>query len=499
MLTNKQLEQIQSLGIDEEQVTIQLKNFKEGFLYANLARPATVGDGIIKASDSELENWTKKYEDFSTNSKIMKFVPASGAATRMFVPLHEYLKTNNENPDLNFCLENLVKFSFIELLKDFIQKERKDIHSAGKKDIVQKILYKEGLNYANLPKGLILFHSYKDGARTAVEEHIVEGLLYAQSKGYLRLHFTISVEYENAFKAEFEKLKNKYENSQKTKFDITYSFQKKHTDTIAVNLDNSLCVDANGLLIFRPGGHGAILENLNDIDADLIFIKNIDNVAPDYLKPMTIRYKKALGGLLVHIKQQVTDILTYLDWHDSYNEKKRKEISEFMGRYIGIRVPEGIDNTIYAGYIKSKIDKPIRVCGMVKNVGEPGGGPFWVTNRKGEKNLQIIESSQVDPSDKKQQEILNSATHFNPVDLVCYTKDYTGHKFNLLKFRDPYSGFITEKKISGKKIKAQELPGLWNGSMARWITIFVEVPLATFSPVKSITDLLRKEHQPNIG
>ena len=496
MLTEKQLEQIHKLGIDEEQISAQVKNFREGFLFANLARPATIGDGIIQATDSDIESWSKLYDDFALNSKLVKFVPASGAATRMFVSLYEFLDKNSKNTDINNLVENIKKFAFSEKLDEALKNEHKNIQKVSEKEIVQKIIGSDGLNYGKAPKGMIMFHKYENEVRTAVEEHIVEGFRYALSKDSLRLHFTISTEHESDFQAEFARLKIKYEKLQPAKLDISYSFQKKHTDTVAVDLNNELFVDNEGNIVFRPGGHGALLENLNDIDADLIFIKNIDNVIIDQLKTLTIRYKKALAGLLVQIKQQVKEILNYLELHDSYNEKKRKEIADFMYRYFKIMVPEGLDNEIYAGYIRAKIDKPIRVCGMVKNAGEPGGGPFWVINRKGEENLQIIESSQVDPKNPEQQKILKCATHFNPVDLVCYTRDYTGHKFDLLKYRDSFSGFITEKTIAGKKIKAQELPGLWNGSMAHWITIFVEVPLITFSPVKTVFDLLRKEHQP---
>jgi hypothetical protein len=496
MLTNKQLRQIQDAGIDEQQVASQLKAFKEGFLYANLEKPATVGDGIIQASDQEIEKWAKLYDEYSKSASIVKFVPASGAATRMFKGLFEYLENPENKAEADNTTNNLKKFAFYNLLKKKISEDGISISNADKSAIIRKILEPSGLNYSNLPKGLLQFHSYTDGSRTAVEEHVVEGLLYANSKGHANLHFTISPEHEKLFIAEFERLKKKYESLQKVKLDISYSFQKKSTDTIAVTLDNEIVTDEKGNLVFRPGGHGALLENLNDIDADIIFIKNIDNVVPDYLKPVTIKYKKALAGLLVQIKQQVADILNYLEWHDSYTEKKKHDIANFMDKYLGIKIPNGLDNTIFAGYIKSKIDKPIRICGMVKNAGEPGGGPFWALNRKGEPALQIIESSQVDPKDPKQQEILNSATHFNPVDLVCYIKDFNGHKFNLLKYRDSYSGFISHKTIADKKIKAQELPGLWNGSMAHWITLFVEVPLETFNPVKTISDLLRKEHQP---
>lgn len=497
MITDKQLKQIRKLEIEETQIEAQLKYFREGFEPANLSKPATIGDGIIKPNDEEIDSWIKQYDEFATNSKVIKFVPASGAASRMFKPVYEEIQSPGKSADAKQVLGNIMKFAFFNDLKSNLSKKGIDIsknENAGK--VLNEIVDVQGLNYGSLPKGLLLFHSYLNGTRTPVEEHLVEALKHASSKDGISLHFTISPEHEAIFKQEFSKLTGLYEKETGKKVTITYSFQKKSTDTIAVDMNNEPVLDKNGLFTFRPGGHGALLENLNDIEADLIFIKNIDNIVPDYLKAVTIRYKKAIAGFLVQIKQLVGEILTYLEWHDSYTEKRKREIAAFMDKYFGVKVPEGLENTVYAGYIKSKLDKPIRICGMVKNVGEPGGGPFWVINRKGELKLQIIESSQVNLNDTKQKQIFNSATHFNPVDIVCYTKDYTGHHFNLLKYRDSSTGFISEKSLNGQKIKVQELPGLWNGSMAHWITLFVEVPLETFNPVKSINDLLRKEHQP---
>ena len=500
MLTEKQIKQLHLLGIEEDQIETQITFFTEGFNFSNLVKPAVIEDGIFHASDEEIESWSKKYDEFSLNSRIVKFVPASGAATRMFKGLYEFLENPQKSSDADILLKNIEKFAFYEDLRDAFKIKSIDIHDVmnqkGLSIIIKELLEKEGLNYGNLPKGLIKFHHYPNETRTSVEEHIAEGIKYAVSKDTLRLHFTISPEHEKLFSNEFNKLKNKYLAQTKFNIDITSSYQKKSTDTIAVDMDNCPLVDHEGKLIFRPGGHGALLENLNEIEADIIFIKNVDNLVPDYLKPITVKYKKAIAGLLVLLKQQIAEYLTYLEWHDIYTEKHKREIAAFMEKYLGIKIPEGIDNSVFAGYVKSKLDKPIRVCGMVKNVGEAGGGPFWTLNRNGEPTLQIIESSQVDMNDSSQKKIFTEATHFNPVDLVCYTKDYTGNKFNLLKYRDSSAGFISEKTISGKKIKAQELPGLWNGGMAHWITLFVEVPLETFNPVKSFADLLRKEHQP---
>ncbi len=497
MLNDKQRKQIENLGIEESQIGTQLKYFMEGFEPANLARAATVGDGIIQPNNQEIESWIKLFDEFSRNSKIIKFVPASGAASRMFKPIFDEIQLPGKSEDAKQVFQKIDKFAFYNHLKSNLSKKGIDIQKPENSiKVFNEIIDPKGLNYGSLPKGLLLFHTYLDGSRTPVEEHLVEALKHAASKDGVNLHFTVSPEHEELFKAEFKKLISFYEKQTSKKIEINYSFQKKSTDTIAVDLNNEPILDNEGRLILRPGGHGALLENLNDLDADLIFIKNIDNVVPDYLKIPTIKYKKALAGFLVQMKQQIHDILTYIEWHDSYQEKKKREIAAFFEKYLGIKISDSMEHSVYRGFIKSKLDKPIRVCGMVKNVGEPGGGPFWAINRNGELKLQIVESSQVDSNNKQQKEIFNTATHFNPVDLVCFTKDYTGHRFNLLKYRDLGSGFISEKTMNGKKIKIQELPGLWNGSMAHWITFFIEVPIETFNPVKTINDLLRKEHQP---
>jgi len=495
-LTPVQVNQIQKLGIAPEDIEKQLTAFKEGFPYARLVRPATVNDGIIKPSSTDLEGWIKIYEEHHSRLDIVKFVPASGAASRMFKGLFEYLHSNQPNNDTELLLQHMEKFPFYNDLYQRFANNEKDLTAyfnlTGLKEIVEQLILEEGLGYGQKPKGLLKFHHYPDGERTAVEEHLVEALMHAKGRHGVKIHFTVSPEHETMFVAEFDRIRKKYPND---KFELTYSFQKPSTNTIAVDENNDPVIESDGSFVFRPGGHGALLENLNGITADLIFIKNIDNIAPDRIKALSVRYKKALGGLAIKIKHQISDYLNYLEWHDSYTQKRKHEIAQFMQLYLGIGVPENLDNSIFAGYVKSKLDKPIRVCGMVKNTGEPGGGPFWVLNRKGEPTLQIIESSQVNLKDSQQKEIFAKATHFNPVDMACITTDFAGNKFNLLKYRDDKAGFITEKTYLGKKIKVQELPGLWNGSMAHWITIFVEIPVETFTPVKTFTDWLRNEHQ----
>jgi len=497
-LTDIQIQQLLEREISIEQIEQQIKAFKEGFPYVRLHRPAKINDGIIKPTEHDLNSWIKTYDSYYENIDITKFVPASGAASRMFKSMFDYYNTNVFNEDIDLLLSKIEKFPFYNDLHNTFKDQEKDINEylnkSRIKEVVEKILFEDGLNYGYLPKGLLKFHNYLEGARTAVEEHLIESIQYAKGKNGVKLHFTIPIEHEQKFKSLFAELQKKHEKND-LKINITYSFQKKSTDTIAVDLNNNPLIDKEGKFVFRPGGHGALLENLNDLNTDLIFIKNIDNISPDHLKSITIKYKKALAGLLIRIKKQIEDFLTYLEWHDAYTDKRKHEIAEFIELYLGIKVRSIEDNSIYAGYIKSILDKPIRICGMVKNTGEPGGGPFWVYNKKGELSLQIIESSQVDLMDSQQRDIFYSATHFNPVDIVCCTKDYAKNKYNLLKYRDNSTGFITEKSYEGEKIKVQELPGLWNGGMAHWITIFVEVPIETFTPVKTFTDWLRNEHQ----
>ncbi len=354
------------------------------------------------------------------------------------------------------------------------------------------------MNYGNLPKGLLTFHKYDHHSRTAVEEHLVEGSGYAANKGsVILIHLTVSPEHRNSFDQLLKKVQKKYEDEYKVRFEITYSVQKPSTDTLAIDDKNEPFRESDGSLHFRPGGHGALLENLNDIDADIVFIKNIDNVTHDRNKADTIRYKKALAGLLIHYQEKIFNYLNLLEKPKEISGKMLKEIADFLNEELGTTVNSRIlqHPAEAAVYLFKKLNRPIRVCGMVQNIGEPGGGPFWTLESDGSKSLQIVESSQVNLHDPEQAAILNSSTHFNPVDLVCGIKDFHGRKFNLMEYRDPETGFISKKFKNGKPLKALELPGLWNGSMARWNTIFVEVPINTFTPVKTVYDLLRPEHQ----
>ncbi len=490
MFTEANLLQIDTYGTTLAKVEQQIQYFKNGFPFMPLNRAATIGDGIMKLSDSELDRLINLYLEKVTSLKIVKFVPASGAASRMFKSLFAALEEGKFDKSVDQFFERLDEFAFANELKEIAQND-------DKTNILNSLLTEEGLAYGSLPKGLLAFHKYKNNARTPVEEHLVEGANYANSNGKVYLHLTVSPEH----KAKFEKLiaskLGYYEQLFGLTFEIDYSEQKASTDTIAVNLDNTPFLEANGSLLFRPAGHGALLENLNDIEADVIFIKNIDNVVPDRIKSSTFDYKKALAGLILEIQDKIFGYL-----HDlKYGTPTLSDIDEidlFLQRKLCIESPIGFIDKSYqeqGQYFFDKLNRPIRICGMVKNQGEPGGGPFWCANSDGTVSLQVVESAQVDFSNEKQKEIFAGSTHFNPVDLICATKDFEGNKFNLLNYSDPKTGFITEKSKDGKTLKAQELPGLWNGSMADWNTIFVEVPLITFNPVKTINDLLREEHQ----
>ncbi|MCD8281665.1 MAG: DUF4301 family protein, partial [Prevotella sp.] len=364
------------------------------------------------------------------------------------------------------------------------------------KAVVNNLLNSPGLNYGDLPKGLLLFHKYDDGERTPMEEHLVEAALYAQAGGEANVHFTVSHSHLDLFKARVEATAGKYEERYGVKFNISFSEQKPSTDTIAANPDNTPFRNEDGSLLFRPGGHGALIANLGDINADIVFIKNIDNVVPDRLKSDTTEYKQLLAGILVSLQKKAFEYLKQLD-SGCYNHAKLEEMIRFLQRDLycrkyDIKELEDADLVIY---LKQKLNRPMRVCGVVRNVGEPGGGPFIAYNADGTTSLQILESTQIDTRRQEYVDMFKGGTHFNPVDLVCATKDFKGNSFDLTRFVDPQTGFISNKSKGGKELKALELPGLWNGAMSDWNTVFVEVPLSTFNPVKTVNDLLRPEHR----
>ena len=504
-LSGTDKKQIASRGINEQQVENQLKQFEQGFPFLKLEAAASIGKGIIAPNDDERNQYIEKWNSYKANGhKVVKFVPASGAASRMFKDMFAFLNAPYDVPTTPFekeFFENIKKFAFREALCDKCHTNNDKsimqlIKDGNYKAVVANMLNTEGLNYGQLPKGLLLFHNYDDGARTSMEEHLVEAALYASSNGEAHVHFTVSHDHLELFKAKVAEKKSVYENRYGVKYDISFSEQKPSTDTIAANPDNTPFREDDGSLLFRPGGHGALIENLNEIDADIVFIKNIDNVVPDKLKDDTVTYKQLIAGILVSLQEKAFEYLRVLD-SGEYNHNKLEEIIRFVQRDLCCRKPDikDMEDADLVIYLRQKLNRPMRVCGVVKNVGEPGGGPFLVYNNDGTISLQILESSQIDKNNEEYMKMFTQGTHFNPVDLVCALKDYQGNAFNLPDFVDPSTGFISNKSKGGKELKALELPGLWNGAMSNWNTVFVEVPLSTFNPVKTVNDLLREQHQ----
>ncbi|MCZ2475318.1 DUF4301 family protein [Aquirufa ecclesiirivi] len=490
MLNTVDLTLLEKKGIKPSEVQKQIDYFKQGFPWMKLDRAASIGNGIIHLSDADVDRYVKRFEEAKKTMSILKMVPASGAATRMFKSLFEHLSEAKPNKESSVFFDRLSEFAFAPELKKLLPEW------STEQEILENLLLSKGLDYGSLPKGLLSFHYYEDEVRTPLEEHLVEAVEYASDGKDAYLHFTVSPEHRSRFDALVTQVVPKLEKKFQVKFHISFSEQKPSTDTVAVDMDNNLFREADGSMLFRPAGHGALLENLNDLDADLIFIKNIDNVVPDKLKESTIVYKKALGGLLVEILDKIKVYTKLLEGEVSTSVLQ--EIQDFATTYLGILPGKAWDAHSQAeklALFKMIFNRPTRICGVVKNTGEPGGGPFWCRDQEGNSTLQLVESAQVDMSNESQKAIFTESTHFNPVDLVCATKDVNGKSFDLLQYRDMSTGFITEKTKDGKKLKAQELPGLWNGAMAYWNTIFVEVPLDTFNPVKTVNDLLRPSHQ----
>ena len=477
MFTEKERSQIEAHGLTVEQVERQIDNFRKGFPFLKVVSAASPADGIVTLSAEEVAEAVARYEAAAPALKIQKFVPASGAATRMFKELFEFVNEDKRGAGIDQLLENLDKFAFYPELQQFVAVDAED------KAKVEAIV-KSGLCYGAKPKGLVTFHSYADGNRKAVEEHLAEGAMYAASNGVVKIHFTVSPEHIEGFRSLLDEKLAHYEDKFGVKYEISFSVQKPSTDTIAVNPDNTPFRTDDGDLLFRPAGHGALIENLNEIDADIIFVKNIDNVTTDARKGDTVTYKKALAGVLVGLQSEAATLLAKLDADDA----DVQNVAKFIEEKLCVKLPAEYDAVL----LRSILDRPIRVCGMVRNEGEPGGGPFWVANGDGTQSLQIAESSQIAPEDML---LMKSATHFNPVDLVCGVRRADGSKFDLTKYTDPETGFISSKSSGGRELRAQELPGLWNGAMAKWNTVFVDVPISTFSPVKVVQDLLRPQHQ----
>jgi len=512
---DRDLKQIKEMGLTPEKVLLQIESFKKGFPYARLNRPCTVGDGIHVLSGPDLKRYGERYSEAALSGRAMKFVPASGSASRMFKAflavnsLYEKItdkeilrEKDSDHRAVHEFVRDLRSLALSEDLQGAMARNGQDMEAllakGEYKPILEYLLTPKGLDLANVPKGLIPFHSYPGHTRTPFEEHLVEGAAYTKDRnGGVRIHFTVSPEHETSVRSHIESTRALYEKGGVT-FRVEFSSQKASTDTIAVDMDNQPFRDRNGALVFRPGGHGSLLENLYDLSGDILFIKNIDNVLPDRLKQETITYKKALGGLLIDLQKRIFACVEKL-MSGEVDQRLLTEVIGFMKDRLFITIPDRLGRQSreeQVRFVISRLNRPLRVCGMVKNEGEPGGGPFWVEHPDGTCSLQIVESSQVDLGSPQQKKILGSSTHFNPVDLVCGIRDHKGKPFELRGFVDPETGFISIKSKDGKDLKALEHPGLWNGAMADWTTVFVEVPLATFSPVKTLNDLLRKEHQP---
>ncbi len=514
MFVDKDIQQIYKKGITIEQIKAQITRLKDGMTHSKLVGAATIGKGIEAYDDEETKALIQYYETHKKDLSILKFVPASGAATRMFKFLFLFLKNYNPskenindfiNRQNNTLIETFIlNFEKFPFYKEVLSKAKTSISgfedlSEGEKYVhfVKIMLDEEGLNYSFLPKGLLPFHQYEDENVTAFQEHLLESTLYASSNGNSNLHFTVSEKHHSLFNDELSKVKPFLEAETGTKFNVTFSYQKEETETIALTAKDEVFRNEDDSILFRPAGHGALLENLNDLDHDIIFIKNIDNIVVADKNIEVSNYKKLLAGVLLEAQEKVFDYLRKLD-SGNLTEADFNLMILFL-RYR-LNVPMNVEFDTFStlekiAYLKDKFNRPIRVCGMVKNEGEPGGGPFWVKGKDGDVSLQIVEFAQIDFSKTGQQGIVYKATHFNPTDLVCGVKNYKGEKFNLKEFVDHDAAFITIKTHNGIDIKALELPGLWNGSMAYWNSIFVAVPLETFNPVKMVNDLLKPAHQ----
>lgn len=464
-------------GLTPAALETQLKNFREGFPFLPVTRAASCGDGIRVLDAAGIEQAAARYDRAKESLRVVKFVPASGAATRMFKDLFEFVREGRRTAVVGELLANRRRFAFWPELRTIIGDD------ADERQTVENIVA-EGLRYGETPKGLVSFHRYGDEVRKAVEEHLVEGAQYAAAGGEVKIHFTVSPEHLTRFEALLAEKIPGYESRFGVKYRISFSVQDPSTDTLAVNPDCTPFRRADGRLLFRPAGHGALIGNLGKIDADIVFVKNIDNVTTDARRGDTVLYKKALAGVLLALQERIFEYLMALEVPGAELEP----IAAFIENELCVKLPKDYGTAL----LRQVLDRPIRVCGMVRNEGEPGGGPFWVTGADGLETLQIAESNQIAP---EKRELMRLATHFNPVDLVCSFRTSKGGRFDLQEFVDPATGFISRKSDGGRELLAQELPGLWNGAMARWNTVFVEVPITTFSPVKVVTDLLRPEHQ----
>ena len=506
MLRPEDLDGLAAKGISEQQVDEQLARFRTGFPFLEIVSAATPAAGITQLSPEEEASAVARWDKYlADGGEVMKFVPASGAASRMFKALFEFVDGEAEHPAEGSPVAKLLADVDRLPFKDELDATCRKLYGEGivellaagrEKDVIAALILPKGMNYGGLPKGLLKFHSYPEGSRTPVEEQLTEGAQTAANHaGDVYLHFTVSADHRKLFEEKLAEVIPATEARTGRKFHVTMSEQKPSTDTIAVNPDNTPFLQ-DGHLLFRPGGHGALISNLSDIDSTVVFIKNIDNVVPDSLRGATVQYKKVLAGYLIELHDIVAAYMERLHT-GNYDRKLLDEMLTFAEKTLSISSEEAhkLNDSALAVYLHHKFNRPMRVCGMVRNEGEPGGGPFIAVNPDKTASLQILESHQIDLSRDDYRKMMAEATHFNPVDLVCYIKDVNGVKFDLPKFVDPATGFISSKSSHGKELRALELPGLWNGAMSDWITVFVEVPIATFNPVKTVNDLLRPAHQ----
>lgn len=519
MFTDADRRQFERLGITEDQVLWQFKALTGPRPYIRLLRACTVGDGIQRLAEEDMEVLVMLHQEMAAQGRCHKFVPASGAASRMLAPLIWYqglpdhpsvsdLANGASAGDPN-CrellrfLEGLEHFAFFEELRGRMAEAGLDarllLGQGRVREIVDFVLSPAGLGWADLPKGLFSFHRYPEGSRTAFEEHLVEAVEYVRDQwGICRIHFTVAPDQQERFERLLQEVRGWYETRYNARFHVTFSLQKKSTDTIAVDQANRPVRLPDGRLLFRPGGHGALIQNLYELGGDIVFIKNIDNVIPDGLKGTTILWKKALAGHLIRIQRKAFSLVQALTKR-RVKEETIQEALDFARRELCVCWEEDLERGSarrMREFLLSRLNRPIRVCGVVRNQGEPGGAPFWVQGPDGLHSLQIVEGAQVDLNCQGQREIWESSTHFNPVDMVCGVRDHKGTPFDLTQFVDPGAFLVTRKSRAGGEIKVLELPGLWNGAMSGWSTVFVEVPLVTFNPVKGVNDLLRAEHQP---
>jgi len=503
----KDLERIATEGLTVEEAERQLDLFQRGVSPVRLNRPCQAGDGIVILSAVEEDDLLKVYEEALRTKRFIKFVPASGAASRMFKEWYRCLNEGgfSEKAEGDAFVRDLKRYCFFPDLQAVVPAQWQDPEELIKKrdnaTILRYILTEEGLNYGRLPKALLKFHAYPDGSRTALEEHLVEAAFYARDgQNCSRLHLTVSSEHESAIRGYLKQVLGNYESRLHTVFKVGLSIQSTGTNTLAVDPENRPLRDDEGGLIFRPGGHGSLLTNLNALEADIVFLKNIDNCVPDRLKPQTIHWKKVLAGYLITLQDGIFRRIRLLSARNT-GEADLTEIARFCRKKLHLVMPPGFLKRSLAerrSFLFEKLNRPLRICGMVKNEGEPGGGPFWVDHPEGTgvMSLQIVEETQIDRNDSGQRTLWQSSAYFNPVDLVCGVRDYRGQKFDLTRFIDPEWSTISRKSEEGRELLALERPGLWNGSMAFWNTIFVEVPLVTFNPVKTVADLLRPQHLP---